>query len=91
MRLYDSILQEVLKAPDGAVDNLIIGWKGSFLSLSDGRWGVGSTPPEGGEPMSPQELRDLAAAYDEARFASATSAVNEFVEVIPNMATPDKM
>lgn len=45
----------------------------------------------GGEPMSPQELRDLAAAYDEARFASATSAVNEFVEVIPNMATPDKM
>jgi hypothetical protein len=45
----------------------------------------------GGEPMSPQELRDLAQAYDEARFASATSAVNEFVEVIPNMATPDKM
>jgi hypothetical protein len=45
----------------------------------------------GGEPMSPQELRDLAAAYDEARFASATSAVNEFVEVIPNNATPDKM
>lgn len=45
----------------------------------------------GGEPMSAQELRDLAAAYDEARFASATSAVNEFVEVIPNMATPDKM
>jgi hypothetical protein len=45
----------------------------------------------GGEPMSPQELRDLAAAYDEARFASATSAVNEFVEVIPNTATPDKM
>jgi hypothetical protein len=45
----------------------------------------------GGEPMSPQELRDLAAAYDEARFANATSAVNEFVEVIPNTATPDKM
>jgi hypothetical protein len=44
-----------------------------------------------GEPMSAQELRDLAQAYDEARFASATSAVNEFVEVIPNMATPDKM
>ena len=45
----------------------------------------------GGEPMSPQELSDLAAAYDSARYASATSAVNEFVEVIPNNATPDKM
>jgi hypothetical protein len=45
----------------------------------------------GGEPMSPQELRDLAAAYDEARYSNATSAVNEFVEVIPNTATPDKM
>ena len=44
-----------------------------------------------GEPLSPQELRDLAAAYDEARYASSTCAVNEFVEVIPNMATPDKM
>ena len=44
-----------------------------------------------GEPMSAQELRDLAAAYDEARYASATSAVNEFVEVIPNTSTPDKM
>jgi hypothetical protein len=41
--------------------------------------------------MSAQELRDLAAAYDEARYASATSAVNEFVEVIPNTSTPDKM
>ena len=45
----------------------------------------------GGEPMSPQELRDLAAAYDEARYSNATSAINEFVEVIPNTATPDKM
>ena len=44
-----------------------------------------------GEPMSAQELRDLAAAYDEARYASATSAVNEFVEVIMNTSTPDKM
>ena len=41
--------------------------------------------------MSPQELRDLAAAYDEARYSNATSAINEFVEVIPNTATPDKM
>ena len=55
MRLYESILQEVLRAPDGKPDNLIIGWKGSFLSLADGRWGVGSTPPEGGDPLSPRE------------------------------------
>ena len=55
MRLYESILQEVLRAPDGEPDNLIIGWKGSFLSLADGRWGVGSTPPEGGDPLSPRE------------------------------------
>jgi hypothetical protein len=45
----------------------------------------------GGEPMSPQELADLASAYDSARYNSATCAINEFVEVIPNTATPDKM
>lgn len=45
----------------------------------------------GGEPMSAQELTDLAAAYDAARLSNSTSAVNEFVEVIPNTATPDKM
>lgn len=45
----------------------------------------------GGEPMSAQELTDLAAAYDQARLSNSTSAVNEFVEVIPNTATPDKM
>ena len=45
----------------------------------------------GGEPMSAQELSDMAAAYDHARLNSATCAVNEFVEVIPNTATPDKM
>jgi hypothetical protein len=41
--------------------------------------------------MSPQELADLASAYDAARYNSATCAINEFVEVIPNNATPDKM
>lgn len=45
----------------------------------------------GGEPMSSQELTDLAAAFDNARLTNSTAAVNEFVEVIPNMATPDKM
>jgi hypothetical protein len=45
----------------------------------------------GGEPMSGQELADMAAAFDNARLSNSTSAVNEFVEVIPNTATPDKM
>jgi hypothetical protein len=45
----------------------------------------------GGEPMSGQELADMAAAFDNARLSNSTAAVNEFVEVVPNNATPDKM
>ncbi len=55
MRLYESILDEVLTSPDGEPDYLIIGWKGSILSLSDGRWGVGAVSPAGNEPFSPRE------------------------------------
>ena len=55
MRLYESILHEVLRFPDGEPENMIIGWKGSILSLKDGRWGIGAIPPEGGEPLSPRE------------------------------------
>lgn len=45
----------------------------------------------GGEPLSPTELADLSAAYDYARMSNSTCAVNEFLDVIPNNATPDKM
>jgi phage portal protein BeeE len=45
----------------------------------------------GGEPLSGQELADLAAAFDEARINNQTAAVNEFIEVKESFATPDKM
>jgi len=45
----------------------------------------------GGEPLNAQELADLAAAYDAARYASTTCALNEFIDIIPNVSTPDKM
>jgi hypothetical protein len=54
MRLYDSILRNALRSPDGEAENLVLGWKGSFLSIKDGRWGLGALPPAG-EPLSPRE------------------------------------
>jgi len=45
----------------------------------------------GGEPLSGQELADLAAAFDVARVNNQTAAVNEYIEVKESFATPDKM
>ena len=45
----------------------------------------------GGEPLSGQELADLAAAFDRARINNQTAAVNEFIDVKESFATPDKM
>jgi len=45
----------------------------------------------GGEPLSGQELADLAATFDQARINNQTAAVNEFIEVKESFATPDKM
>jgi hypothetical protein len=45
----------------------------------------------GGEPMSGQELADIAAAFDVARMNNQTAAVNEFIDVKETYATPDKM
>lgn len=45
----------------------------------------------GGEPMSPQDLADLAAAYAEAREANAVSALNEYVDVKESQLDPNKM
>lgn len=45
----------------------------------------------GGEPLSANELADMAAAFNTARQSNQTAALNEFVEYIPTNATPDKM
>jgi hypothetical protein len=45
----------------------------------------------GGEPLSGQELADLASAFDVARMNNQTAAVNEYIEVKETYATPDKM
>lgn len=45
----------------------------------------------GGEPLSAQELADLSAAFDAARFNNQTAAVNEYVEVKESFADPSKM
>lgn len=45
----------------------------------------------GGEPLSGQELADLAAAFDKARLNNQTAAVNEFIDIKESFATPDKM
>jgi phage portal protein BeeE len=46
---------------------------------------------KGGEPMSAQELADLASAFNAARATNQTAALNEFVEYKETSMTPDKM
>lgn len=45
----------------------------------------------GGEPLSAQELADLAASFNQARATNQTCALNEFLDYQPTDATPDKM
>jgi hypothetical protein len=45
----------------------------------------------GGEPLSAQELADLAAAFNAARATNQTAALNEYLTYEPSTATPDKM
>jgi phage portal protein BeeE len=45
----------------------------------------------GGEPLSAQELADLAAAFNQARLTNQTAALNEYLKYEPSTATPDKM
>jgi hypothetical protein len=45
----------------------------------------------GGEPLSGQELADLAAQFNLARSTNQTAALNEFLSYTETNATPDKM
>jgi phage portal protein BeeE len=45
----------------------------------------------GGEPLSAQELADLASAFNAARATNATAALSENLKYIETTATPDKM
>ena len=45
----------------------------------------------GGEPLSAQELADLAAAFNAARETNQTAALNEFVSYTETQTSPDKM
>jgi phage portal protein BeeE len=45
----------------------------------------------GGEPLSAQELADLAAAFNAARQTNQTAALNEYLSYEATTATPDKM
>ena len=45
----------------------------------------------GGEPLSAQELADLAAAFNQARMTNQTCALNEYLSYEATTATPDRM
>jgi phage portal protein BeeE len=45
----------------------------------------------GGEPLSAQELADLAASFNAARMANQTAALNEFLDYTETKALPDNM
>jgi|LSQX01.3.fsa_nt_gb hypothetical protein len=55
MGLYEEIQDRLLSRPDGEVESIVLGWKGSAVVLKDGRWGLGTVPPEGGAALSPRE------------------------------------
>jgi phage portal protein BeeE len=68
------------------------------LKIQDSRYNVarssipsGVLRQTGGEPLSAQELADLAAAFNQARMTNQTAALNEYLTYEPSMATPDKM
>jgi phage portal protein BeeE len=46
---------------------------------------------KGGEPLSAQELADLAAAFNAARATNQTAALNEFLDYQETATSPDKM
>ena len=53
---------------------------------------AGTLRQVGGEPMSGQELADMAASFDAARESGAgTAALNEFVTYTETLTSPDKM
>jgi phage portal protein BeeE len=52
---------------------------------------AGTLYQRGGEPMSAQELADLASAFNAARATNQTASLNEFVEYKETSMTPDKM
>ena len=45
----------------------------------------------GGEPLSAQELADLASSFNAARATNQTAALNEFVTYTETLTSPDKM
>ena len=45
----------------------------------------------GGEPLSAQELADLASAFNAARATNQTAALNEYLTYTETNSTPDKM
>jgi phage portal protein BeeE len=45
----------------------------------------------GGEPLSAQELADLAASFNSARATNQTAALNEYLSYEPTTMSPDKM
>ena len=45
----------------------------------------------GGEPLSAQELADLAASFNAARLTNQTAALNEYLSYEATSATPDRM
>jgi len=46
---------------------------------------------EGSEPLSAQELSDLASQFNLARSTNQTAALNQYLDYEPSNATPDKM
>jgi hypothetical protein len=71
---------------------------GTALKIEDARYRNANTAipsgilkQTGGEPLSGQELADLAAAFNAARQTNQTAALNEFLSYEATSATPDKM
>lgn len=77
--MSESVIETALKVNDSRLRNAASAIPSGILKQT------------GGEPLSAQELADLAAAFNAARASNQTAALNEFLSYEPTNATPDKM
>lgn len=77
--MSESVIETALKVNDSRLRNAASAIPSGILKQT------------GGEPLSAQELADLAAAFNAARATNQTAALNEFLSYEPTSATPDKM
>ena len=62
MGFFEDLAEALEPCPDSRVEQLVLGWRASFVTASDGRWGVGCVPDPGLQTARPAHTDALLAA-----------------------------